>query len=210
MGITMKKLALVTTLLAASISTDLYATDEKKITDSLIMNQGQNLEIDFPVGSIELIVVEGNELSIEVDIEGKDEGWFSKNRDVSNVELEKRIRDNRISLEIDEDNLNQHWVVKVPKFAAIDIEVGVGSVEVEKLENSLDADVGVGSIFIDTARDDFKNIELSTGVGDTSLKGFSGEFDSTRNIVSSETRYSGNGQYSIEAEVGVGDIKVRR
>jgi len=206
----MKKLALAMTLIAASISTNLYAADEKRITETLTMNQGQNLEIDFPVGSIEIITVDGNELSIEIEIEGKDEGWFSKNRDVSNIELNKRVRDNRISLEIDEDNLNQEWVIKVPKSAAIDIEVGVGSIEIQKLENSVDADVGVGSIRIDTVLDDFKRIDLSTGVGDTSIKGFSGDLESSRNIVSSETRYSGNGEYSIEAEVGVGDIKVRK
>lgn len=206
----MKKLALAMTLIAASISTNLYAADEKRITETLTMNQGQNLEIDFPVGSIEIITVDGNELSIEIEIEGKDEGWFSKNRDVSNIELNKRVRDNRISLEIDEDNLNQEWVIKVPKSAAIDIEVGVGSIEIQKLENSFDADVGVGSIRIDTVLDDFKRIDLSTGVGDTSIKGFSGDLESSRNIVSSETRYSGNGEYSIEAEVGVGDIKVRK
>jgi hypothetical protein len=206
----MKKLALAMTLIAASISTNLYAADEKRITETLTMNQGQNLEIDFPVGSIEIITVDGNELSIEIEIEGKDEGWFSKNRDVSNIELNKRVRDNRISLEIDEDNLNQEWVIKVPKSAAIDIEVGVGSIEIQKLENSVDADVGVGSIRIDTVLDDYKRIDLSTGVGDTSIKGFSGDLESSRNIVSSETRYSGNGEYSIEAEVGVGDIKVRK
>ncbi|AIY64015.1 DUF4097 family beta strand repeat-containing protein [Pseudoalteromonas piratica] len=206
----MKKLALAMTLIAASISTNLYAADEKRITETLTMNQGQNLEIDFPVGSIEIITVDGNELSIEIEIEGKDEGWFSKNRDVSNIELNKRVRDNRISLEIDEDNLNQEWVIKVPKSAAIDIEVGVGSIEIQKLENSVDADVGVGSIRIDTVLDDFKRIDLSTGVGDTSIKGFSGDLESSRNIVSSETSYSGNGEYSIEAEVGVGDIKVRK
>lgn len=206
----MKKLALAMTLIAASISTNLYAADEKRITETLTMNQGQNLEIDFPVGSIEIITVDGYELSIEIEIEGKDEGWFSKNRDVSNIELNKRVRDNRISLEIDEDNLNQEWVIKVPKSAAIDIEVGVGSIEIQKLENSVDADVGVGSIRIDTVLDDFKRIDLSTGVGDTSIKGFRGDLESSRNIVSSEARYSGNGEYSIEAEVGVGDIKVRK
>lgn len=206
----MKKLALAMTLIAASISTNLYAADEKRITETLTMTQGQNLEIDFPVGSIEIITVDSNELSIEIEIEGKDEGWFSKNRDVSNVELSKRVRDNRISLEIDEDNLNQEWVIKVPKSAAIDIEVGVGSIEIQKLENSVEAEVGVGSIRIDTVLDDFKRIELSTGVGDTSIKGFSGDLESSRNIVSSETRYRGNGEHSIEAEVGVGDIKVRK
>ncbi|WP_105173227.1 hypothetical protein [Pseudoalteromonas sp. T1lg24] len=206
----MKKLALAMTLIAASISTNLYAGDEKRITETLTLNQGQNLEIDFPVGSIEIITVDSNELSIEIEIEGKDEGWFSKNRDVSNVELSKRVRDNRISLEIDEENLSQEWVVKVPRHAAIDIEIGVGSIDVEKLENSLEAEVGVGSIRVDTVLDDFKRIELSTGVGDTSIKGFSGDLESTRNIVSSETRYSGAGEHSIEAEVGVGDIKVRK
>ena len=208
--ITMKKLAIITSLVAASISANLYAADEKRITETLTLTQGQNLEIDFPVGSIEVIVVDSNKLSIEIDIEGKDEGWFSNNRDVSTVELEKHVRDNRVSLEIDEDNLNQEWVVRVPKFAALDIEVGVGSIAIENLENSLEAEVGVGSVRVDAAVDDFKQIELSTGVGDTSLKGFSGEFENTRNIVSSEIRYSGDGKYSIEAEVGVGDIKVRR
>ena len=201
---------MLTAIVCASLmSSPLFAAEEKRISESLEMTQGQNLEIDFPVGSIEIIIVEGNELTIDIAIEGKDEGWFSQGHDVSNVTLEKRIKENRVSLEISEDNLNQEWTIKVPKFAAIDIELGVGSVNVEKLTNSLEVDVGVGSIKIDTTLNDFKSVELSSGVGDTSMKGFE-NVKSTRNVVSSELNYTGSGEYSIEAEVGVGDIKIRR
>ncbi len=205
----MKKIAVATLLASSLFSSSVFADSEKRITDSITMKPEQTLSINFPVGSLEVEIVDTNELTIEIDIEAKNDSWFSSDQDVSGVTLDKDIRDKRIKLEIDDNDLQQEWLIKVPKSAALDLEIGVGSVEISNLINSADIEVGVGSVRIATSTNDFKRIELESGVGDTAIRGMQGDLEQKRNMVSSESILRGNGQFSIEAEVGVGDIKVK-
>ena len=89
------------------------------------------------------------------------------------------------------------------------LELGVGDIEVDNFANSAAIDVGVGAVRISSALDDYQSITLDSGVGDTKISGMKNDPKHTRKMVSSTTKYRGDGQYSINVEVGVGDIKVR-
>lgn len=185
------------------------ADSEKRISENLTMTAQQSLHINFPVGSLEIEVTDSNQLEVEIEIKPKKNGWFSSSQDLSNITLSKKVTDNRVKLEIDEDDLQQEWTLRVPRSAAIDINLGVGSIEVNKLANSADIEVGVGSIRVDTVLNDFKRIDLDSGVGDTRVTGLVNEIKENRKMVSSEIQYRGQGEFTLNLEVGVGDIRVR-
>ncbi|MBE0364353.1 hypothetical protein PULV_a2673 [Pseudoalteromonas ulvae UL12] len=185
------------------------ADSEKRISENLTMTEQQSLHINFPVGSLEIEVTDSNQLEVEIEIKPKKNGWFSSSQDLSNITLSKKVTDNRVKLEIDEDDLQQEWTLRVPRSAAIDINLGVGSIEVNKLANSADIEVGVGSIRVDTVLNDFKRIDLDSGVGDTRVTGLVNEIKENRKMVSSEIQYRGQGEFTLNLEVGVGDIRVR-
>ena len=185
------------------------ADSEKRISEHLTMTEQQSLHINFPVGSLEIEVTDSNQLEVEIEIKPKKNGWFSSSQDLSNITLSKKVTDNRVKLEIDEDDLQQEWTLRVPRSAAIDINLGVGSIEVNKLANSADIEVGVGSIRVDTVLNDFKRIDLDSGVGDTRVTGLVNEIKENRKMVSSEIQYRGQGEFTLNLEVGVGDIRVR-
>lgn len=207
----MKKLTLTGIAIALSVlSSQALADTEKRISEKFMLDAKQSLSIDVPVGRIEINIVDSNEVSLEIEVKGKDQGWFKSDKDVSHVALGKHVSSGKVKLEIDEDDTNQEWVLNVPKFAALDIELGVGEVEINNLANSADVEVGVGEVTIQTQLDDFKKIELESGVGETQIKGFSGEIDYRRKVVSSEVTCVGKGEYSINAEVGVGEVKVKK
>jgi hypothetical protein len=208
----MKKLFIATSIITTIMSSTVLADSEKRIVENITLTEEQSLDIKFPVGSVEIEVVDSNQLEIEIELKHKSQGWndwFNSDKDLTNIELKKEMHHGKIALEIDDDDLNQKWFIKVPRTAAIDIDLGVGSVDIDELDNSVEIDVGVGSVMIETNTEDFKQIDLESGVGDTRISGFSGNSNQKRTMVSSSSDYSSSGQYRIDIEVGVGDIKVR-
>lgn len=202
----------VNLLIAAllTISTATIAADKHEINKTFAVNNTQNLEIDFPVGSIVINHHDSNEIIVNIELEAKNnDSWFSSDIDLSTISLDEKQTNNELDLEIDHDDIEQTWRVTLPQSLSLDIELGVGSVEINQFANSANVDVGVGSVEINTLLDDYKRIKLDTGVGDSSIKGLKNSGEQQRSIVSSKSDYRGNGQYSIDVEVGVGDIKVR-
>jgi hypothetical protein len=208
----MKKLLLATSLISTMISVNALADNEKRIIESLTLTANQSVDIKFPVGSIEIEIVDSNQLEIEIEVKPKNTGWtnwFSSNPKLSDLKLDKKISNHTVSLALDHENLDQVWHVKVPRSAALDIDLGVGDVDIDNLVNSAEVDVGVGSVSIDTDSNSYQQIMLEAGVGDTRISGFSDSANNQRQMVSSSSEYTSNGDYRINVEVGVGDVKVR-
>lgn len=205
----MKSILCAAALVGSLLSFDGHAQNKKHISERLGIDTQKALTIDFPVGSLELETTTGDEIILDIELEAKKDGWFAGDNDISDIELKTKISKTEVSLKIDDDDLNQAWVLKVPQSLMLDIDVGVGNIALSQLKNSAELEVGVGSINI-TLTDDFKHIELESGVGETSIKGLSGKVENKRNVVTSESRYHGKGTFSIDAEVGVGDITVRK
>ena len=68
-------------------------------------------------------------------------------------------------------------------------------------------EVGVGEVDVRLADNDYRKVELETGVGGTDLNGFKG-VSQERSIVSENTSWRGDGEYVISVEVGVGEVDV--
>lgn len=206
----MKKtlLAIVT---SALLTTSVWAKEERTISQSYSPKSAAELAIEVPVGSIELTTYNGDSVEVSVTITPKnDDSWFSKNVNLDKFEIESKHSTNELSLTIDSDDIQQEWVVKVPQSMALELEMGVGKIDVEALTNSADIEVGVGNVTVETTLDDFRAISLESGVGKTSVKGFDKNIEHSKNMVSSDVKYRGEGQHHINVEVGVGNAKVSK
>ena len=203
----MKKTALV--LVASTLAFGAYASSKTKISESLTLKPGQDVSISFPVGELELITTNGSQIELEISLKAKDEGWFSSNVDVDDVELQMESSDKLLKLDIDNEKLEQHWAVKIPQSANLDIQLGVGKVDIKDLTHSLNLDLGVGDVDVDLESENYREIELDAGVGDTKIRGLNG-VSNERHMVSSQSDYQGKGEYAIDIKVGVGDIEVVR
>lgn len=186
-----------------------FADNYKNINRTLDADELDSLRIEFSVGELEVEIWDGD--SIELDIELTSErNWLSwRRRKVEDIELEVRTSGDELFLGIDEGKLNQHWVVKMPAKLALDVELGVGEIRIDGLDNNLAVELGVGEIEVITATDNFDHIDASVGVGDATLRGFGSGTENERSFVSADAHYEGRGDYTIEVELGVGDALVR-
>ncbi|MDF2179862.1 hypothetical protein P2G88_16540 [Aliiglaciecola sp. CAU 1673] len=190
-----------------ALSVSAFAKDVVVLEDNFAVPADARIVLDVPVGEIELRTHDGDTLSYRVEVEEANGHWFSS-ADLNDVKVKKEISGDRVRLEIDEDDTEQHWVIAVPRSAAISIDLGVGSVEVEGTARDLDVDVGVGSAHVELTGSEYRSIELEAGVGGASLRGFE-NYRSERAIVSEEVSWRGNGQYDVKVEVGVGDVTAK-
>ena len=199
----------ITTFASILLTSSAFAQAEHKIEHTFAINAQQELAIEVPVGSLELKTTQGNQVTVSIELKAKNNGIFSDDVKLEEITLHHEQSSDRLSLSIDEDDIQQTWLISMPETMAIDLELGVGDIEVDNFANSAAIDVGVGAVRISSALDDYQSITLDSGVGDTKISGMKNAPKHTRKMVSSTTKYRGDGQYSINVEVGVGDIKVR-
>ncbi|KAF7768962.1 hypothetical protein PCIT_a3498 [Pseudoalteromonas citrea] len=205
----MKKFLLLTAA-ATSLSFNVMASESHTIKQSFAANNNQQLEIDFPVGSLDMTSYDGDKIEVSIRLEAQqNNSWFNSNVNLDEIALNHHTKSDTLSLKITEKDLKQYWQVKAPSSMQLDIEVGVGNVKISELANSADIEVGVGKVSIDTNEADFQSISLESGVGTTSVKGLVNAPTQHKKITRSETLYHGKGTHRIEVEVGVGDIKVQ-
>ena len=201
----MKNLALITTL-CCLMSFPLLAS-EKDLTQQFPSTELSQLQINTGVGDITIEVTDASQISVDVKVRGS-KSWFFGRTDVSDASIESSIDNGVLSLEVPLDDTEQTWVVKVPRQLTVDLQLGVGSIKVDGTAGDIDADIGVGSFAAKLAVPEFKNIELSAGVGDVSLQTDKGK-TARSHLVGSELDYAGPGTHAMAVTVGVGDATVR-
>jgi hypothetical protein len=165
------------------------------------------VEFQASVGSMRIVPIEANEIRLVLEIESRDRGWFNRARDVSRIELESRVRGDRLVLEQDEDDTETHWTVQMPAVARTTIHMGVGEIKGEFGATELDIDLGVGEVDITAPEASTGDIALSVGVGDASLRGAS-EVRRDQAFVSQDVDGRGEGTFDMRIDLGVGSIDV--
>ena len=124
------------------------AADRVMRVHTFELDDFDEIEINNSVGSIDLRLVEGNEIRVEVDIKGE-QRMFRRDVDVDDVEVDVRMRGDKLVLTIDDDDIKADWYIELPAIASIDIDMGVGEIDIEIGTSELDINLGVGDIDIE-------------------------------------------------------------
>jgi hypothetical protein len=98
----------------------------------------------------------------------------------------------------------------VPRKIELEVELGVGELELKDLEGDLRVELGVGEINAWVDRSNTHSVTLDAGVGEVELFGTDEPVEQRRSmLVGSETHWdAGEGDARVFLEVGVGEISV--
>jgi hypothetical protein len=97
----------------------------------------------------------------------------------------------------------------VPRALAVDIEMGVGELDVDGMVGDLDVDLGVGEADIHASRAEASHVSVDAGIGDAEIRG-GGSGTHSRSFIGSHSVWSdGDGHSAVRLHVGVGDATVR-
>ena len=187
------------------------AASSKRIQQSIDAADIDHVDFEISVAEVDIEIYDGDTIELDLELEADRDWWIFGRNDIDDVDLEVIRTGEQIKFRLDEDDIEQEWVVRLPAHLAVSMEIGVGEVEFTDFANDLNMELGVGSMQLNVADGvDFESIHLSVGVGDTSVRGFDNGSDNERSFVGADSWYHGDGEFAVEVEVGVGDARVRR
>jgi len=161
---------------------------------------------------VDIQVVEGTDIKLDVELE-PDNNWLGFGPDLSDARIEMHQQGDkvkiRIELDADDDDVKQSWTIQLPQHLALALDLGVGSIDIDGMKQDAKVDVGVGDVDFTLDTRLYQSIELDAGVGDTGISGGAGRYQTERAMVTSNSKLSGSGTFTLKANVGVGDIKVK-
>ncbi len=171
--------------------------------------------LDVPIGEIH--VEPGSRGRVEVEVIVSCGSRSSRCRErAEEVELDDSLRRRSLSLEISgqsnkltsRPSLEVH--LRLPAASGLEIDLGVGEIDVSGLRGDLEIDLGVGEVRISADEDVIGSVELAAGVGDVDLRPRrSSQSDSGFLFLGNELYWGdGPGEAHLSVDVGVGDAQV--
>jgi hypothetical protein len=233
----MRKSALVLSM-ALVFAVMAHAAGPKSMTRTIKAGDLQSLDISSGIGDVTIKGRDGlDEVTIEVVLTPRRGGFFSSKRqaerDVEAASLETAVKRDQLKLRVvtpkddDEDRrFEERWILEVPSRLALEIEhgvgdidirgvsagieldSGVGDVEIEVPEGNVAVDLGVGTAVVRAPAAVYGSAEAAGGVGSASLQ-VRGEKIESGGFVSKSASWSGDGRFRIEVAVGVGDAVIK-
>jgi hypothetical protein len=193
----------------------------------------QRVVLEAGVGDVEIIPSDGDAVRYEVLLKPRRGGFFSSmkraEREVQEAVLESEVVGQSLHLMIESEDeerrFEERWTIEMPARLAIEMDLGVGDVEIRGLEGGVEIEAGVGDLLIDVAcgsisveagvgdvtvtapADSYGDVECSAGVGDARIR-IRGERISSEGFVGHSAEWTGNGPHEVTVEVGVGDVRV--
>jgi hypothetical protein len=203
------------------------AADSVTRTRMLATDPVASIVVEAAVGEVRIEQGEGNAIEARVTITPKrNTGPVGKLPDVSKLEMSATMRGDQLRLKVDSKNIEERWVLRLPKkvFSAIEVKLGVGEVSVTTNARRVEVDLGVGELKVEapagaiavnlgtgdaeirSTRANVGTVEGTTGVGGLTVTGVDGTVE--RNMVGGSIKGKGKGREPIEVNVGVGELKV--
>jgi len=99
--------------------------------------------------------------------------------------------------------------LEIPRDRNLEIDWGVGEMNVNGMEANIEIDNGVGEINVDTAEAAVRSVSLDTGVGEVELHAGDRRFGGHGFISHSLDWSDGPGDAHIEVDNGVGEVQVK-
>ena len=204
-------------LAAAALATTAHAGSKaREISQSFALEEGQALRLDVPVGEIRIEGAAGDKVEIELHVTcrwGSDEDCL---RLLEKVELESRTTARRRIVEVVSDSgwhktkLEIEGDVRIPRGAALEVDMGVGELSIAGVTGDVSADLGVGELSIRIPLASVRSVGLDAGVGEAKLLGAGAVVQGRRSmLVGSEVFWDeGEGKSRVRADVGVGEATV--
>ena len=153
--------------LAFATACNSWADREFKLLERTLDSDAvEVMRLDIRVGDAEVTASADDKIHVAVKVYGA-RGWFGRRSSVpEGVELKVRQRSNYVQLALDDDNFEEEWTIQIPARLALDVDFGVGDIEISGLTGDITLDLGVGDARIRGLAEHYSSVYGDVGVGD--------------------------------------------
>ncbi|MDH3255365.1 MAG: hypothetical protein OEM62_10265 [Acidobacteriota bacterium] len=209
----MRHLVLILGFLVA-LSQAAVGGEVRELNRSFTLESQSSIRLDMPVAEVNVVGSSGRTVETEFTATCK------RDQDCDEVlrHLDFESHGSQNTLRVDlvgypkwgKGRLELEGVVRVPKSVDVEIELGVGELDIKGLEGDVRVELGVGEINAWIERAKTRSVTLDAGVGEVELYGTDRRVAGRRSmLVGSEVYWDeGPGKARVFLEVGVGEISV--
>lgn len=180
--------------------------NERSFNATYKVTEATRIDLESGVGTVRFERTEGDELEVHLIAEEGDSSFFSDGN-LDAVELEAEQSGDTLRLRVPEqDDIELNWVLRMPRVAEIDVDLGVGEVSGEIYAADLSIDLGVGAVDLDVYGA-IADVKTDVGIGEVDIRG--GErTNNERHFISASGRASGSGEARLNIDAGIGEVKI--
>ncbi len=207
---TLPALAALALLAAAPLAA---AGEGREIRRSFPASPGQAVRIDFTVGALRVEAGDGSEVQAELSARCRWNTPRCRER-LEEIDLAGRARPSRLHIEVtglavwQKTDLELEARFVVPRGLPLEIDMGVGELEVSGFEADVWVDLGVGEAEISLPAAKVASVTVDVGVGEATLHAPDSRLEGRRSrLLGSEVEWDeGKGSARVRVEVGVGEL----
>jgi hypothetical protein len=210
------------------------ASTTRTLEDALPAAEVEQVVIEVGVGDVEVTARDGDTVFIHITLKPRRGGLFSSmrraEREVEMATLRSEVKGTSLRLKVESDSnerrFEEHWTIELPDRLSLDLELGVGDVEIRGMSGGLKIEAGVSDMLVEATSGDvtlelgvgdatvrapahaYRSATCTGGVGDARLE-VRGERISSEGFVGHSASWTGDGDHTLKVEVGVGDANVK-
>lgn len=212
----MKRLPLlITVLLLAGTTAAMADVEIRRISKQFEVTAEQEILLDVPLGEVRIQAGDPGRVAIEVAVLCDSDSERCRER-AEDVHLDASPRRHSLALDVRgySNKLTHRPSVEVrltmPADNDLEVELGVGELQIEDLTGDLEVEVGVGEVDLFVREEVVGTLRLSAGVGEANLYPRQrGQDDSGFLFLGNEIVWDeGTGEAYLVIDVGVGEIDV--
>jgi len=191
-------------------------TDVIEVLDSSIpVAMGHSVRVRFPVGELEVVAADVDDIRTELEVrcERLSEALCTKYR--GRLRLEAVDRDGVVEVRLaglpkyKMRKLQLDGEVTVPRWAPLEVRVGVGDVDIYAGDRNLAVRMGIGDLTVHVPQDRVRSVRAVTGIGDASVQGAEYRQGRRRMLIGARLNWAdGEGAIDIALGLKIGDASV--
>lgn len=229
----MKRTLIFLLIAGLGMATTLAASDVRTLRAEVESATIKTVELEAGVGDVDINIGSGTMIVASVEIRPRRGGIFSSlkaaEKQVQQATFKPVARRDTLRLKITgiegDRRFDEEWTVTIPAHLALSVELGVGDIEVSNTAAGLDLEVGVGEVTLEL---NGGPVDVEVGVGDITIRGPAAAYRSAEaasgvgdvqiladgrkiigeGFIAHSAEWLGAGDAKIEAESGVGDIRI--
>lgn len=205
-------LAAVLAVAAPAVADDVRV---RTIEQDLAAGEVRSVSFHGPVGELRVFGGDADAAGrVRVELECDDDSPRCRAA-ADDVQLRVRRQDAELHLEVEnwpkvgDRGLGMDIRLEIPRDRHLEIDWGVGEIEVHAMEAGVEIDLGVGEIAVRTVHSAFREIEMDSGVGEVELTVAGRTIDGSGFVSKSLSWSDGPGTASMKIDLGVGEIVVQ-
>ena len=186
----------------------------RTIQKDLPAEESKWLFIELPIGDLKVIGIDGDEIRLSLKIQCEDRGRSKCRRAAEDIELDVDQHSDGIEIGIDRwpkfrnKGMSLDGYLEVPRQLVLEIDIGVGEVNVSGMEDDVEIDIGVGEASIEMDESVVRSVSLDAGVGEAILRVGGRTIEGSGFIGHGLDWRDGPGRAHIEVDCGVGSVDV--